>query len=485
MSPLLHDSTTSEAGQSNGHVNGATPTFAHTPAPAHPTRSLQFLQKSNEGKNSEKPAPQDAKVKLRVVVVGGGLGGLACAIALARRGHSVTVLEQAAQLGEVGAGIQIPSNSSQLLHSWGLEPLLKPVVVEPNGMTFRRWEDGSVIGYTKLVPEFRENFKAPYYVIHRAHFHTALYERALELGVDVRVNSLVMKYDLEAPSVELANGEAVTADLIVAADGVKSVARKLILGGIDSPPQPTGFAAYRATVPAAKMQDDPEISWLLEKPALNIWIGEDRHAMTYTIAAGESFNMVLSHVDHSDPATWKPETAIEDMRRHFSGWDPRLTKIIAMIEKSVKWPLMSGKPLSSWIAPSRKVLIIGDAAHAMLPYMSQGAAMAVEDGAALAAVLSLIETVDQIPSALKVFEAERIKRSGQMQGASLLNGKLWHFADGSEQQLRDEGMRPEVQGKSFSWSANQWSDPVTQWWAYGYNAEEEVEKAWRESSKTH
>ena len=121
---------------------------------------------------------------------------------------------------------------------------------------------------------------------------------------------------------------------------------------------------------------------------------------------------------------------------------------------------------------------MGDAAHAMVPYMSQGAAMAVEDGAALAAVLSLVETVDEIPAALKVFETVRLKRSAQMQAASLLNGKLWHFADGPEQRLRDEAMRPEVEGKSFSWSVNQWSDPVTQWWAYGYDAEGEVEEEW-------
>lgn len=122
-------------------------------------------------------------------------------------------------LFKVGAGIQIPSNSSRLLHSWGLDPFLEAHVVEPNGMAFRRWDTGSIIGYTKLVPEFRENFKAPYYVVHRAHFHNALYRRALEIGVDVKIASKVEKYDLECPSVELANGVVMDADLIVAADG--------------------------------------------------------------------------------------------------------------------------------------------------------------------------------------------------------------------------------------------------------------------------
>lgn len=122
---------------------------------------------------------------------------------------------------------------------------------------------------------------------------------------------------------------------------------------------------------------------------------------------------------------------------------------------------------------------MGDAAHAMVPYMSQGAAIAVEDGAALPAVLSLVETAEEISAALKVFETVRIKRSGQMQAASLLNGKLWHFADGPEQVLRDESMRPEVEGRSFSWSPHQWSDPVTQWWAYGYDAREKSRRSGR------
>jgi salicylate hydroxylase len=161
----------------------------------------------------------------------------------------------------------------------------------------------------------------------------------------------------------------------------------------------------------------------------------------------------------------------------------RLVKIIHMIDHALKWPLLSGVPLSSWISRSGKLIMMGDAAHAMVPYMSQGAAMAVEDGAALGEVLNLIEGSDQLPIALEVFEQVRMKRSYQMQEASLLNGKLWHFADGPEQRARDGATRAEVEGKHFISSANQWSDPVTQWWAYGYDAEAEVAKAWRERTE--
>jgi salicylate hydroxylase len=120
----------------------------------------------------------------------------------------------------VGAGIQIPSNSSRLLLNWGVGPFLKDYVVEPEGISFRRWENGDRIGYTKLVPDFRQNFKAPYYVVHRAHFHGALHKRALELGVEVLVDSKVIVYEMDVPSVTLKNGSKYSGDLVVACDGI-------------------------------------------------------------------------------------------------------------------------------------------------------------------------------------------------------------------------------------------------------------------------
>ena len=382
---------------------------------------------------------------------------------------------------QVGAGIQIPSNSSRLLLKWGLKPFLANKVVEPQDIRFRRWQDGNVIGLTKLIPEFQENFDAPYYVAHRAHFHDALYQLALQLGVDVQIRSKVVAYDPEIPSITTEHGQTFTADLIVCSDGVKSLGRPKVLGGVDNPALLTGFAAYRATVDVEQMRTHPELVELVAKPSLNLWIGDMRHVMTYTIAGGKSFNMVLSHPDRSDPATWNqqpPDKILSDMRSHFQSWDPKLTKIIDMIKSTLKWPLVSGSPLPRWISPSNKLVIMGDAAHAMVPYMSEGAAMAVEDGAALAEALHQITSPKDIPAALQIWESVRILRTSQMQEASLVNGKLWHFADGPMQRARDEAMRPEVEGRQFVSSPNQWSDPTTQRWCYGYDAEAEIRLAW-------
>ena len=215
--------------------------------------------------------PKPAALSLNIIIVGAGLGGMATAIALARKGHQATVLEQATQLGEVGAGIQIPPNSSRLLLRWGLGPFLRDRTIEPEGIYFRRWEDGQIIGRTSLIPDFRQKFDAPYYVVHRAHFHDALYKVALQLGVVVKTDHKVVDYDPETPTVTLANGAILRADFVVAADGVRSIAREKVLTFADKPALRTGFAAYRATVDVERMKEDPNISWLLEKPGLNIW----------------------------------------------------------------------------------------------------------------------------------------------------------------------------------------------------------------------
>ncbi|KAM0241508.1 hypothetical protein ACHAP5_007547 [Fusarium lateritium] len=243
------------------------------PNSAYPSRSTTLLNRIHTSAPISNGNGQvtGSKVRLQIVIVGAGLGGLATAIALARQGHEVTVLEQAVSLGEVGAGIQIPPNSSRLLLKWGLGPYLEESAVKPESMTFRRWANGDPIGYTSLCPEFETRYVAPYFVIHRADFHRALCRRAKDLGVKIITDSRVMGYDESIPSASTLDGREYRADLIIAADGVKSYARAVVLGGADVPPQRTGFAAYRATVDTEEMKRDENTSWLLEKPGINIW----------------------------------------------------------------------------------------------------------------------------------------------------------------------------------------------------------------------
>ncbi|KAL3483107.1 hypothetical protein BJX62DRAFT_231206 [Aspergillus germanicus] len=453
------------------------PDLASLQNTTYPSNCLQFLKQFRNAAGETR-----SKITLKIIIVGAGLGGLSTAIALATQGHKVMVYEQAPQLGEVGAGIQIPPNSARLLNKLGVGHYLANCATEPEGMTFRRWENGDAIGYTRLIPGFRKTFDAPYYVIHRADFHSALVQRARDLGIEIKLGCKVAEYDLGRTAIRLETGENIGADLVVAADGIKSLARPVLEEGPEKSVDKLGYAAYRATVDVDLLKSDPDTAWLLEKPALNIWIGDKRHVMTYTIGTGKSFNMVLSHWDPRDPATWDQSTALEDMRREFTGWDPRLTKIIGMIKNTIKWPLVSTPALTKWFQGN--VVVLGDAAHAMLPYMSQGAAMAVEDGAALARALGHISSTTEIQHALSIFEEVRAERTRMMQDASLLNGQLWHFPDGPLQEARDEAMKPETLGIPFSHSPNQWSDPATQMWAYGYDTERAIDEGFRRRKST-
>lgn len=250
------------------------------------------------------------------------MGGLAAAVAISRAGHKVTVFEAAAKLDEVGAGINITPNSSRTLLRWGFAKAIAGRAAEPNEIAFRRWEDGKLIGLTNLVPSFRDWFDAPYYVVHRAHFLDAMHKLALWHGVEVVVNARVSSLDLEAPSVTIERTGAVHhADLIIGADGIKSKIRNDILV---APPalQPSGFAAYRATVPVESMRKDPALVEIVSHPTLDIWIGPGRHIVGYMIADQSTYNLVLSHPETKDPDTWDQSYAVEDMLQNFAGWDP-------------------------------------------------------------------------------------------------------------------------------------------------------------------
>lgn len=192
--------------------------------PTYPSNCLEFAKPFLAPETKVSDCVEKAKVPLNILLVGAGLGGLATAIALTQSGHKVTVFEQTPVLGEVGAGIQVPSNSTRVLFKLGLKPYLKPYVTEPESISFRRWQTGKVIGNTKLAPDFTETFNAPYYVIHRAHFHSALCQKAQDMGIDIKLGARVENYNPVAGSITLADGTTYIGDLVVAGDG-KSLVR--------------------------------------------------------------------------------------------------------------------------------------------------------------------------------------------------------------------------------------------------------------------
>jgi len=192
---------------------------------------------------------------------------------------------------QVGAGIQIPPNSSRLLKRWGVE--LEKYCVNPIGFFLRGYKTGSVLSEVNLVPDGVSKYGSPYWHAHRADFHRALLERAFQLGVQVHIDSRVIDVDFNyPPKVTVARGDVYTAELVIGCDGIKSVCREALQGRVD-PPRATGDMAYRIVVPAEAMKRHEELRELLEDPAINFWIGPDGHAVCYPLRDGSLYNIVL------------------------------------------------------------------------------------------------------------------------------------------------------------------------------------------------
>jgi salicylate hydroxylase len=264
---------------------------------------------------------------------------------------------------EVGAGIQGSPNMLTLFDRWGVSPLIHARDVALEYIHVRRWQDGSLLGTMPVNKSYGQQV-----VVHRADLHNALIEKAMALeNVQVRVNSTVTRVQFDPPAVTLADGTVVQADIVLAADGIKSSIRDQLLGKDATKAIPTGDAAYRIMLPRSAMENDPELKQLIDEPQATRWIGPYRHIIAYPVRNHQLYNIVLLHPDRTDvEESWTTRGSKQMMVDDYRGWDRRVTKLIDLVKDNevLEWKLCQHPPLKTWI--KGRVALLGDACHPML-----------------------------------------------------------------------------------------------------------------------
>lgn len=388
---------------------------------------------------------------MQAIVVGAGIGGLTAALALRAAGLDVVVYEQADALREVGAGIQLAPNATRLLHRLGLADALARVGVRPDAIEHKRWQDGRVLLRQPLGETCERTFGAPYYHLYRPDLLAVLAE-ALPADV-IRLGHRCIGLAQDATGVELTfdNGAVARAPVVVGADGIHSTVRALVIG--PDAPRFSGSIAYRGLVPAERL------AHLRLPRCSNGWLGPERHFVHYYVGEGAR---LLNFVAIAPAGDWRVESwsatgEVADALAEFEGWHPTVRAIIGAADRVHRWALYDREPLDTWGAG--RVTLLGDAAHAMLPFMAQGACQAVEDAVVLAGCLAGAAP-GTVPEALRRYETIRKPRVWEVQRASWRNATIYHLRDGEQQRERDA-----------AWAASAARGPYAErGWLFAYDA---------------
>ena len=368
---------------------------------------------------------------LKVAVVGGGIGGLVLALALRERGISIEVYEQADGLREIGAAVALSANGTRELRRLGLGEQVESVSVVPSALVIRRWDSGEVIADHPMGRDgiYEATFGAPYYGVHRVALLQALADRLADEGVNLGRRCVGVDERDSGAELQFADGSSATADLVVGADGVHSVMRRHVVGEVRG--RFSGTVGYRGLVPVEAMPSLPDPT------PLQFWAGPRRHLLHYAIDGGRTVNfLAVVRTPEWTADTWMEECEVSDAVDAYAGWHPAVTEMVGATDVGARWALCDLAPLERW--HTKRVVLMGDAAHAMVPHQGQGANQTIEDAIALADCLA---ADDDLASALRHYEESRRKRTARVQRWSRRTADLMHLPDGPEIAPRDDLFR--------------------------------------------
>jgi salicylate hydroxylase len=353
---------------------------------------------------------------------------LTAAGALLRKGFEVSVYERASELGEIGAGINLSPNVLRVLRHLDLEDAVLNKAFRPRDHVFRSWKSGRVLFQAHIQGAYEELFGAPACNIHRTDLHDALRtivpDNAVRLGAEcVRIEQTPF-----AAIIHFADGTNAEADIVIGADGIRSSVRQNLFG--PDKPRFTGNIAWRFTVPTAALPDG------MIRPAITNWLGPGGHVVHYYVRAGKLVNVVAVHeTDDWTDETWSLKADKSELMAAYVGWNDALFRLFENADQCFKWGLFDRDPLDSWHLG--RVALLGDAAHPMLPFLGQGAGMAIEDGLALAHLLADDPADPQ--SVLVRYEALRLPRTQRAQLGSRARATENHLRSGPARLRRDLG----------------------------------------------
>ena len=392
----------------------------------------------------------------RIVVAGGGLGGLGVALGLAQNGKRAVVLEKAPELGEIGAGIQLGPNAFHAFDYLGVGKGAREQAVYVEQLRFMDAMTSEEINHIPLDEAFRERFGNPYAVVHRADLHKELVKACEEHDlVELRVNSEVTGYDQDGVTItaHLSNGEDVSGTLLVGADGLHSAVRAKLVG--DGAPRTSGHSTYRAVIPVESMPDD--LRW----NAATLWMGPKCHLVHYPLSGWKVFNLVVTKDNGAqEVVAGKPMTK-DEVHENFNHIHETPRRLIDLSQDWRVWVLCDRDPVENWI--DGRAVLLGDAAHPTLQYYAQGACMALEDGVCLSQLVGA--NPDNLDSALVRYQERRVVRTARIQLGSRQLSDNWFHVDGVHRRLRNEIMG--------GMTAEDYYDNLD--WLYGHNEAKAVD----------
>ncbi|OOG35939.1 3-hydroxybenzoate 6-monooxygenase [Polaromonas sp. A23] len=363
-----------------------------------------------------------------ILIAGGGIGGLATALVLARDGHAVTVLEQAASFGEIGAGIQLGPNIFRMFAWLGLTDVVSKVSFFPPGMGMNDVRTGEKVVRVPLGDMARATYGFPYGVIYRADLHQVFLDACQALpNITLRTQAKLESFEQTADSVrvQLAGGETLPGSALIGADGLWSKVREAVVG--DGKPRVSGHIAYRAVL---KREEVPAHLW---SDDVLLWGGEKTHLVHYPLRRGELFNLVAVFHSSKYDEGWNTFGDTAELTERFSHACPQVRELLDKIQTWKMWVLCDREPVKNWT--DRRVTLLGDAAHPMLQYLAQGAGQAIEDAVVLREALRFAR--GDVPLAFQEYQRARYLRTGRVQLTARFYGDIYHAA-GVQRELRNQ-----------------------------------------------